>query len=234
MGSLRVIGRAMLILCALLLSAPTMANDNFGLIIEAYDLLPRKYDEVALLSYHGGIGDGLVATRENYRSQGEAPLFCVADDKRLSDMALRESIRKELAEDGHTWRRVSNATVEMIALYALRRDYPCGNVHSKAATPGKTILAYGMARANIHTDFGAELLVFYYMGLHAAIVLSQNAYAERGVKRRICFPPKLELMDMIKATDVERERNPGLWRTRPDDNFGMVAFKAFERQFPCK
>lgn len=234
MRLLRIIGGAKFILCAALLASSAIANEDLSVSVEDYDQLTRRFDELAVLAFHGGIGDGLVASRESYRGYGEPPLFCVTDDKRLSDMALRESILKELEADGHTWRRVSTATIDTIVLHVLRRDYPCGNVRSKAAAPNRMMSGYVVARDDIKTRSTFEILYFYYVGLRAAIIASGDAYAARGAKRRICFPAKLEFLDLIKVADAELERNSAMWLARPYDNFGMLAFKAFEQQFPCK
>lgn len=234
MGLLQTARGIILALGVALAAPPAAANDIWGFTVEEYEKFARTQSDHIMFWYAYGMSDGLLAAREYYRSVGEAPLFCLSDDKDLGATGVRILIHDELKADRHTWTRVSNMTIEKIALYSLRRKYPCGEARSKPGDHLMTIANYRIAREKLENRAAFEATYSYFFGMRASIAASGDAYVERGAKRRICFPSDGDALDLIKAADEELERNAAAWKDRQSENMGLVAVQAFARKWPCK
>lgn len=109
-------------------AAPPGENRNVGPHPEEYVKMFRGQTEGldhnnVWFWYHAGMIAALKETSAHYTELGQNPLFCLS--RQYWPTELRDLILHELAKDGSPWRRVSSATVETVALQALRQKYPC-------------------------------------------------------------------------------------------------------------
>mgnify|MGYP003620060318 CR=1 FL=1 len=124
----RVAAFCMLTLVGAGASLPVKADNNKG-------PNPAEYEKIwggnrdgldvhdPMFWYHAGMIAGFKESAGEYARMGQKPLFCLPAEFWPTEM--RDLIIEELAKDGATWRRVSWATAEKVALHVLRRQYPC-------------------------------------------------------------------------------------------------------------
>jgi hypothetical protein len=129
MSFLRLTGAVILTAGVFLAGQPAAANDlNRGFTIEGYEEFsdPSEWQESQgrrARWYHYGLLAGMQVVKEEYAKAGAVPLFCLPLE--IGAIDLHRMMVGELAQGDQTWQRASTATAEQLALYVVRRAYPC-------------------------------------------------------------------------------------------------------------
>lgn len=230
------------LIVAILLASPLRASAedfNRGFSIEVYEALSVRQPYIGVdpraSTYLDGIMIGLHAAKQEYVKAGQAPLFCTSSDFRVVD--LYEQMADELAAEGHTWRRASDATASRLALYVMRRHYPCA---ASADTSGKLwedMSVFGfrllIMRANAGDQEAIGSIMILFTGMREGMMAASDAHVAGGARRQICIPPDVETVELIHAIDEDIDRNFAHWDDHPDEPVASVALQVFARKWPC-
>ena len=129
MSLLRRLCGIAVMLCIAVAGLPATADDwNKGLEPDDYEMFDTKVkvDEQRPLGarffFHAGMVAGLQGAKEDYAKAGVAPLYCLPAD--LKPEILGDLILAELKANPHAWRAL-HAGAEKLAVYVVRRKYPC-------------------------------------------------------------------------------------------------------------